>query len=390
MKTSKYKSTRINLKESERSMLTLLSNLPGMVYHCRNDRNWTMEFLSDGCLELTGYQPSDLINNQKLSFNEIIHPDDREQIWEKVQASLQKQQPFQLTYRIQTATGKNKWVWEKGSGIFSNKGELLYLEGFITDITEQIEAEDKIRKLNEELEQIVSGRTAQLDAANKELESFAYSVSHDLRAPLRAINGYGKILKENYSKNLDDEGNRFLNIILDSAKTMGTLIDDLLALSRLGRKKIRKSLVDMTQLTETALNELNKIVEHRAEVKINKLHPVVADNSLINQVMTNLLSNAIKYSSKKEKPVVEISSEKKDGQVVYSVTDNGAGFNMQYSDKLFGVFQRLHPQSEFEGTGVGLAIVKLIIRKHNGNVWAEGEVNEGATFYFSLPSEPIN
>lgn len=258
------------------------------------------------------------------------------------------------------------------------------------DITEQRTLKKELKNHQEHLEDIVRERTTQLETANKEMESFAYSVSHDLRAPLRAISGYTKMLEEECGDNINDEGNRLIRVIQNSAKTMGSLIDDLLALSRLGRKEIRKSPVDMTQLTQTALHEINKFTDHKAEVKINELLEVTADGSLINQVMVNLLSNAIKYSSKKDRPIVEVKSEKKNGHLIYSVTDNGAGFDMQYVGKLFGVFQRLHSSFDFDGTGVGLAIVNLIIRRHNGSVWAEGKENEGATFYFSLPAKEVN
>jgi PAS domain S-box-containing protein len=244
----------------------------------------------------------------------------------------------------------------------------------IRDITDRKRAEQALKE-----------RTLQLESANQELESFSYSVSHDLRAPLRAIGGYAKMLGEDYASILDQEGNRLLEVIRSNTKQMGALIDDLLALSRLGRKEIRKSLINMTGLAQRVVLEINKTLNHTAEIKIHDLHPAMADYSLINQVVTNLLSNALKYSSKVKNPVIEIKSEKKDKEIIYSVKDNGAGFDMQYVHKLFGVFQRLHTTEEFEGTGVGLAIVNLIIKKHGGNVWAEGKMNEGATFYFTLP-----
>lgn len=227
--------------------------------------------------------------------------------------------------------------------------------------------------LNEELKNI-----------NKELEAFSYSVSHDLRAPLRAVNGYAQMLKEDYSSKLDDEGKRIIESINYYAERMGTLIDDLLAFSKLGRKEVGKTEIDMNELTQAVLFDLNKSIVNRAEIKIGKLHKVTADYSLLHQVMFNLISNAVKYSSKKENPVVEIVSEENNGEITFSVKDNGAGFDMRYVDKLFGVFQRLHKTDEFEGTGVGLAIVQRIIAKHRGKVWAEGKVNEGAVFNFSL------
>ena len=165
---------------------------------------------------------------------------------------------------------------------------------------------------------------------------------------------------------------------------MGTLIDNLLDFSRLGRKDVNKTDIDMNELTEGVLIEMNKSGSYKAKIKIGKLHRVYADYGLLHQIMFNLISNAVKYASKKEKPVVEISSEEKNGEIIFAVKDNGAGFDMRYVDKLFGVFQRLHSQDEFEGIGVGLAIVQRVIAKHNGRVWAKGKVNEGATFYFSL------
>lgn len=255
------------------------------------------------------------------------------------------------------------------------------------DITEQKHLQEELKKHHEHLEELVKERTVQLENANKELESFSYSVSHDLRAPLRAITGFAKIFEEDYGKSIDEEGTRLLRVVQDSAVKMGNLIDDLLALSRLGRKEIKKNIVDMNQLTNLVLEEIDKVTDTKAEIKIDQLHNVMADDSLINQVLMNLISNALKYSSKTEKPVVEVKSEEINDEYIFSVKDNGAGFDMKYADKLFGVFQRLHANHEFEGTGVGLAIVNLIIRKHNGKVWAEGKVNEGATFYFSLPKQ---
>lgn len=221
-------------------------------------------------------------------------------------------------------------------------------------------------------------------AVNKELDSFSYSVSHDLKTPLRVIRGFAQILKEDYETKLDEEGRRIIEAIGDNAKNMGILIDQLLAFSRLGRKELRKKEIDMNELANKVLIELNKSITHHAKINIGKLHRIEGDSRLIEQVMHNLISNAIKYSSKKENPVVEIYSKEKNDEVIFSVKDNGAGFDMKYYDKLFGVFQRLHKQNEFEGAGVGLSIIQRIITKHGGKVWAEGKVGEGATFSFSL------
>jgi PAS domain S-box-containing protein len=248
------------------------------------------------------------------------------------------------------------------------------------DITQQKIADEKIKQLNTDLQNNVN----QLELTNKELESFSYSVSHDLRAPLRAINGYTKIIEEDYSKKMDEEERKLFENIRSNAEKMGMLIDDLLSFSRLGKKPVEKSKIDMKAIVNNVLNEINKSVRHHASVKIHELTPSDGDPALLYQVWTNLISNAIKYSSKMEKPEVEIGSIQSGEETIYYVKDNGAGFDMKYTDKLFGVFQRLHSPSEFEGTGVGLAIVYRIITKHGGRIWAESKVDEGAVFYFTI------
>jgi signal transduction histidine kinase len=227
-----------------------------------------------------------------------------------------------------------------------------------------------------------------LSAVNKELSAFTYSVSHDLRAPLRAMNSYSSILLKDHSADLNDEAKQFLASIQANALRMGNLVDDLLKFSHLGKKEIERTVIDMNVLTREVIDQLNRTMPHKAEISVAPLHNINGDTGLIRQAMTNLISNAIKYSSRKEKPQVRIESAELNGIITFKIIDNGAGFDMKFADKLFGVFQRLHNQDEFEGTGVGLAIVHRIITKHGGQVWAESILGEGAAFYFSLPKDP--
>ena len=249
------------------------------------------------------------------------------------------------------------------------------------DITQQKIADEQISQLNTDLQKNV----AELETINKELESFSYSVSHDLRAPLRALSAYSRIFEEDYATVLNDDAKTLMSKINYNAQKMGTLIDDLLAFSKLGRKEVQKSPLRTREIVDGILTEINLITPCKALFTIKELPDTYADRALIRQVWVNLLSNAIKYSEKKECPEVEVGAIDAENETIYYVRDNGAGFDMKYADKLFGVFQRLHSTSEFEGTGIGLAIVQRIIFRHGGRTWAEGVVNEGASFYFTLP-----
>jgi len=245
---------------------------------------------------------------------------------------------------------------------------------------------DAIKKSHEHLEEKIQERTKQLEASNKDLEAFSYSVSHDLRAPLRAIDGFSQMLKDGYAKKLDKNGKGIIDTIRGSTKKMSTLIDDILAFSRLGRQAITLEYIDMSALVKEVYAELlvanpNRNITFTCE----KLPHAKGDRALLRQVWVNFLSNAVKYTKKKEKAVISVQSTSDKDTTIYSVKDNGAGFDMKYVGKLFGVFQRLHSSSDFEGTGIGLSIVARIIEKHNGKVWAEGVVDQGSIFSFSLP-----
>ncbi len=246
-------------------------------------------------------------------------------------------------------------------------------------------AEREVRTLNAELEERVRRRTAELESSVREMEAFSYSVSHDLRAPLRAIDGYAALLDAEASESLDDGARELLRKIRTNTRTMSTLIDELLEFSRTGRSELRRTRLDMGEVVRSVFEELTTPAEReRVSLLVGELPAADGDPALVRQLVTNLLSNALKFSSGRDRPVVEVGSEDEAGRVVYFVRDNGAGFDMKYADKLFGVFQRLHSPSEFPGVGVGLAIVQRIAARHGGTVSARGRVGEGAEFRFSL------
>jgi len=285
-----------------------------------------------------------------------------------------------------TLKGVPRTLWGKARPLYDINGNVAGAIESIRDISELKQAQEDLQKAHDELEIKVRERTAALENANKELESFAYSVSHDLRAPLRAIDGFSRILFNKIAEKLDDEEKRRFEVIRDNARKMGRLIDDILAFSRLGRQALAFSVINMSKLVNQIWEELLVAnPDRRISLQINTLPTAFGDTALIRQVLVNLLSNAVKFTRRQETPLIEISGEIEDAEIVYFVRDNGAGFDMNYAGKLFGVFQRLHSQEEYEGTGAGLAIVQRIISRHNGRVWAEGAVDQGATFYFTLP-----
>lgn len=245
----------------------------------------------------------------------------------------------------------------------------------------------KAENISEHTDTKAQERTAQLDFTNRELEAFSYSVSHDLHTPLRALNGYASMLIEDYSELLDSEGKRMLNAIVDQSNKMGCLIDDLLSFSRINMNEIKISAIDMHSLAINVYDELTTDPEkEKIDFRISEIDSTNGDTSMLKQIWVNLISNAIKYTSKISNPVIEIGSTSDETETVYYIKDNGAGFDMEYYDKLFGVFKRLHSTRQFEGNGVGLAIVHRIVQRHQGRVWAESEINKGATFYFALPA----
>ena len=315
-------------------------------------------------------------------FLEFVHPEDRAATLSEVERAADGEDIIYFENRYRCRDGSYRWLaWSARPAMPQS---LIYATA--RDVTGQKKAEEHIARLNVDLQR----HTQQLETANRELESFSYSVSHDLRAPLRHIDGFVKMLDKYAGEKLDERSRRYLGIIADSARRMGTLIDDLLVFSRMSRAELRRSRVALDALVHDVLEILKPDTNGRRIVwKIAPLPEVEADAAMLRQVWVNLIANAIKYSRPRDPAEIEIGCNADNGELVLFVRDNGVGFDMRYVDKLFGVFQRLHHQGEFEGTGIGLANVRRIISRHGGRTWAEGRVEGGATFFFSLPKTQL-
>jgi PAS domain S-box-containing protein len=378
----------IQIEEERNKLASLLSSIPDEVWFADSDKKFTLA--NPNALLEFGLKSTDNLDIEKFAEGlEVFLPDGTPRSTEEAPPLRALKGEIIKNFEEVVLIPASKELRHRqvnAAPVKDAAGRIIGAISVVRDITELKESEKKIKQLNEELEQRVIERTEQLEAANKELEAFSYSVSHDLRAPLRAIHSYTKILLEEYENKLDNEGKRLFGIVYSSASQMGELIDDLLNLSRIGRSSMSLSLVDMKKIVRTAYDELiTQKEKDKIVFKIEKMDKANVDNILIKQVWINLLSNSIKYSSKKENPEISIGSYIRDNMIIYFIKDNGVGFDMTYKHKLFGVFQRLHTEKEFEGNGVGLAIVQRIINRHGGKVWADGEVGKGATFYFSLP-----
>lgn len=354
-----------SLRKASARIQDIYDNAP-CGYHSIDSKGVFVE-INNTWLQWLGWKREDVIG--KLHFEDILTEKSAAEFKDLFTRFRREGMLHDQLYEVVRKDGTTFVILLNSTAIFDDAGNFVKSRSTVLDYTEQKKSLEKIEQLNQEL------------------ESFSYSVSHDLRAPLRSIDGYTQILLEDYAHHLDDEGKRVLKVVVNNARRMAKLIDDLLDFSRVGRKEVTKSVVNAENIVKSVVSELTSQDEGReVRIHISPLDPCDADPNLLRQVWVNLISNALKYTRKTSHPEVEISSRRNPSEVVYSIKDNGTGFDMAYAHKLFGVFQRLHRQQEFDGTGVGLAIVHRIVTRHGGRVWAEGEVNKGASFHFSLPN----
>jgi PAS domain S-box-containing protein len=364
---------------------SIAANIPGIVFEYRLRPNQTaaFEFVSERALDLLEEPAEALTRDPKLMFK-LVEPGYRRQLLRSMHVSRHTRSLWLNEMPIRTRSGRIRWVRGQSMPKYLDDGSVVW-DGVIVDVTAQKQAEHAIQQLNEQLERRVADRTAQLSAANRELESFAYSVSHDLRAPLRSIEGFSRILMEEYGPSLDATAANYLARVRNASERMGQLIDDLLSLSRVTRSELKRVRTDLSAIAEAVVQELrNEAPDRNVSVSIHPGMSCLADPSLIRIALYNLIGNAWKFTSRRPEARIEFGALTQRNRTVYYVRDNGAGFDMEHAGKLFGAFQRLHSPREFEGTGVGLATVSRIVDRHGGTVWAESVVDQGATFYFTL------
>jgi PAS domain S-box-containing protein len=371
------------MKESEQRAFRLLEGLPTAVFvvdsagHPYYANRKSGEILGRGSLPQA--EPADLPQKYQAYLAGTNQPVPADRI--QVVRALRGEESYSTDVEIHRPDRVIPLeVW--ATPIRDAAGRIEFAIAAFNDITERLESQRRIDQLNAEL----GHQVAELATVNRELETFSYSVSHDLRAPLRAVDGFSRVLETDYAGVLDQEAQRLLTRIRSNVRRMGNLIDDLLRFSRLSRKELDTRPVDMESLVTNVVADLRRSQDTPATIRIDRLPPAPGDIDLIRQVWINLIDNAVKYSTTRPDPRIEIEAVTENSEVIYSVRDNGVGFDMAYADKLFGVFQRLHRQDEFEGTGVGLAIVQRIVHRHGGRVWAESAPDQGATFHFSIPT----
>lgn len=372
------------LRRSEQRYRSLVSAIAEIVW--RADASGRIVTAGSNWVTLTGL-PNDQVNSDWFK---VVHPDDLPDVRGKWSIAASTATPYAAEFRLRRADGEWRHMDSRSIPIRDEDGRVLEWVGVCVDVTERKLVEERIRRLNVDLEQRVAERTDQLVAANKELEAFSYSVSHDLRAPLRAIDGFSRILQMEHAAKMPAEMQDYLRDIRANTQQMGRLVDDLLTFSRLSRQPLKKIPIEVSDVIRQCQHELRQHQDGRCvEFQLGELPVCWGDPALLKQVWINLISNALKYSSKRDVAVIQIGSRAGDvpNQRTYFIRDNGVGFDMRYVHKLFQVFQRLHRAEEYEGTGVGLAIVQRIVHRHGGRVWGESVLDGGTTFYFTLEEQ---
>ncbi|AQT69237.1 Phytochrome-like protein cph1 [Anaerohalosphaera lusitana] len=384
------------LKESQRRLSTLISNLPGMVYRCRNDHDWTMEFVSDGCKALTGYTASELTLNASMEYGKLIHEEDRDFVWEEAQKGINSRKAFRLKYRIVRKDGEVRWVWEQGRGVFNEYNELVGVEGVISDVTEQheveIEREELLRSLSEK---------------NDELESVIYVSSHDLRAPLVNIEGFSGELSNSIDQfreiidsggvpedtrarlleMLDEDISESVGFIKSSTRKIDNLLRGLTRLCRVGRLDMHPRKLDMNKLMKNVLaSESEQLDAVHSQVEVDDLPPCRGDADQIAEAFADIIDNAAKYVSPERESKIRVTGWRDNGTVTYCVEDNGVGIHYSQKETIFEIFHRIDPEGNVKGQGLGLTIVKRIVNRHGGKVWIESLEGMGSKVFVKLPN----
>ncbi|HEY3497522.1 MAG TPA: PAS domain-containing protein [Polyangiaceae bacterium] len=377
--------TRKQLEFEQLRLAKMAAASPQMLYSFWSapDGRAAFPYASPAFLKLFELDAAELAQDAS-SFFRLGNPEDAPAVTASVLESARDLSHWRQQWRSTAPKHGELWLEAHAMPVREPDGSTTW-HGMVSDITERRRQEQELRELNTRLEQRVAERTLELELANRELEAFSYSVSHDLREPLRAVNGFSQAVLEDYAALLPPEGQKYLGAIRQGALRMGQLIDDLLAFSRLGRHPLVRRPVDVRGIVDECVRALVAAEGEKARVSIGELAPCEADAALLQQVFANLLSNAFKYSRKRETPEIDVlSTRDENGRAVYSVRDNGTGFDMKYAGKLFQVFQRLHRTAEFEGTGVGLAIVHRVVTRHGGRIWFDSAPDRGATFFFTI------
>lgn len=368
---------------SEKRFRTLIENNKEGIALSNKERQYI--YVSPSVKNILGYSPDELIGVKAV---DLYHPDDQESMRELVVSLIKKKIPYGSNLvRIRHKNGEWRWIELTAANQFDDPAVNAIVTNF-RDVTERKKAKEELEQLNESLEKKVLERTLQLEESNKALESFSSMAAHDLQAPLRVLSGYANLLQQEHGPALGEEGSELLDAIMLQTKQMTKLVSDLLTFSRISHTILKEERVNLDEMVEDLCDNLRfTFGKTTTQIDIHKLGCSCCDAGLMRQVWSNLISNALKYSAKKEKPLIEIGCTKSADETIYYVRDNGAGFDPRHDHKLFQVFQRLHSINDFEGTGIGLALVKNVITRHGGKIWAESEVDKGATFYFSMPNK---